>query len=129
MTISWAFLKQFNCNNPPSMQLSRKSTVEDRYKKHRDNLKKNSISIHEYITNDVIKDNRYVFVQNTFPYNVEDGIKHDLLWINPKYEISIDFISMLITCRYPDKDIVFFKNATTFQSIKSISHYHIFTKH
>ena len=128
MSLSWADLQKYNYTNPPLVQLSRKKEVEQNYISHKEKLKRDTINIHDYIKKNIIGDRKYVFTQNQFPYNLESNIQHDLLWINPELDLDIESIYKLISNEYKSKKIVFFKNVSALQSIKSIIHYHIFVK-
>ena len=74
----------------------------------------------------------FTFRRNDFPYHLEDGVKHFVLWINPEVKLKTaqaDFIidNHLIALGYrnPCKR-VFYKNSITIKSIKEIDHIHVF---
>ena len=75
------------------------------------------------------KKNIFKFVKNRFPYNVNNKIKHYLLFINPlvkinfKYYDIYDIIRLFYVKRKP---IIIFENEMEYRSIKDIRHYHIF---
>ena len=83
--LSWNVVKDFTVESPPTYALGRLPEVEERYITHRDHINESSFYtlIADYIAN-VIGDNDYVFVENEFPYKVEEGIKHVYLWISKK---------------------------------------------
>ena len=124
--LTWEYLKQFNILNPPQQQIGRDPKVEESYQKHLTNLKQKQIKVHDYIYRNIFTQNQsLVFSPNTFPYNLEHGVQHWLLWLKPECQLEIDDISDKIEKRFGN-DCVYFKNATKYQSIKSITHYHIF---
>ena len=131
--LSWNVVKDFTVESPPTYALGRLPEVEERYTRHRDHINESSFytSIADYISKDVIGDNAYVFVENEFPYKVEEGIKHYLLWISKnahgKYdpETLIKNRAEIKTC----KEFTYYRNFKNNASIFEIEHYHVFAKY
>ena len=141
--ISWDFISQFSFHNPPSMVLERSPEIQGKYLTHGRNLKKRGISVSHYLKNQFFpgEDNEtpFLIVPNTYPYNMESGIHHFLIWFNPDTEhrfwigdfrkvreIIVDYcaqqnIEMETEC-------VFFQNLESMRSVKAIPHIHIFWK-
>lgn len=135
--MNWEYLKQFNYN-PPTINLLRQKTVQDNYNNHKININVKNINIEDYIINKYFKDpnSKYYFTLNTFPYNLEDNIKHYIIWLNPIYyndkQINfnnikhIDFIKSIINVPYDD--FIFFENNIQHRSVLGIRHIHVFIK-
>ena len=73
----------------------------------------------------------YSIQKNLFPYNLKPGIKHYLMWINPKY---LKFYSSgnnesrvfnILYQHFKGKPFVYFVNIPHFISVPEIKHYHI----
>ena len=77
----------------------------------------------------------YRFVPNNFPYFVENGIVHFVLWIRPGHIIETDSmpirytISRYVMSRFQRPlDFCYFKNTKDNKSVPEIEHYHVFIK-
>lgn len=105
----------------------RDNYIQTEYDNHRINILKKYSNITNYILKNVIKDNLFKFTINLFPYNLRN-IKHYLLWINPKYEkyISDYTIYTYLNLTLPNSYFDYFINSTKIQSIRQITHYHVF---
>lgn len=130
--LSWDVVKDFTVKSPPTYALGRLPEVEERYTRHRDHINESSFysSIAEYIINDVIGDNEFVFVENEFPYKVEKGIKHYLLWISKEAQGKYD-IESLIKSRpeiVSSSEFTYYRNLKNNASIFEVEHYHVFAK-
>ena len=127
LPISWNYMKQFNMKNPPNTMIPRNPKVESEYKEHSRLLKSKGISVHDYIMKTFLKDKNYNFAPNTFPYYL-NHIQHWVLWIRPGLTISEKEILDKIERNFniDSNELVIFKNKSNNQSIKSITHYHIF---
>ena len=131
--LSWNVVKDFTVESPPTYALGRLPEVEERYTRHRDHINESSFytSIADYISKDVIGDNAYVFVENEFPYKVEEGIKHYLLWISKNAHGKYD-TGTLIKNRAEIKickEFTYYRNFKNNASIFEIEHYHVFAKY
>ena len=125
---NWDFIKQFH-KNSPSIQINRSKEIENKYLEHKLLLIKNKISIHDYIIKKYFEDDcEYKFVNNEFPYHVENNIEHKLLWFNPNINYLIDekYINTLLNKLLFDKNYIYFENIDSNKSIKSIRHIHVF---
>ena len=124
----WEELLAYNFECPPKSQFKRKKEIEDEYKFHLDSLKKKNIRVSDYIQKIAFPDNEsYKFLKNEFPYDLEDGIDHWLLWLNPIYSIEDTYIKELVEHRM-GSEVVYFCNYKFNQSIPTIRHCHIFVK-
>lgn len=117
----WNYLIRFNFNAPKNEELIRDNNTQIKYEKYK--------KINEFKNSLFKKKNIFKFVKNRFPYNVNNKIKHYLLFINPlvkinfKYDDIYDIIRLFYVKRKP---IIIFENEMEYRSIKDIRHYHIF---
>ena len=142
-TISWDFISQFSFLNPPREVLERSVEMQNKYTTHNRNLKKRGISVSKYLRTQLFpdgdKDTPYIITTNTFPYNLESGIRHSLIWFNPDLEsrnwiqnsslvqeIIGDYCARENICR--NTCCVYFQNLESMRSVKAIPHIHIFWK-
>ena len=130
--LSWDVVKDFTVESPPTYALGRLPEVEERYTRHRNHINESSFykSIADYIIKDVIGDNEYVFVENEFPYKVETGIKHYLLWISKEAQGKYN-VESLIKSRseiVSSSEFTYYRNFKNNASIFEVEHYHIFAK-
>ena len=131
--LSWNVVKGFTVQSPPTYALGRLPEVEERYTRHRDHINSSSFysSIADYIVKDVIGDNESVFVENEFPYKVEKGIKHYLLWISKSAQGKYD-IESLIKSRpeiVSSREFTYYRNFKNNASIFEVEHYHVFARY
>ena len=68
----------------------------------------------------------YILIKNRFGYNLEAGIKHYVLWVNPKHTISDSDAERIIRARFPTQKVYFLINPVNFRSILGVIHYHVF---
>ena len=80
------------------------------------------------------KSDQYVIRKCGFSYNFKKfgykGIKHDCIWINPKYEGNWDEERIISQVKQEDKYsrteiLKIWQNKIWFRSVKTIKHYHI----
>ena len=80
------------------------------------------------------KSDQYVIRKCGFSYNFKKfgykGIKHDCIWINPKYEDNWDEERIISQVKQEDKYsrteiLKIWQNKIWFRSVKTIKHYHI----
>jgi len=80
------------------------------------------------------KSQQYAVRKCGFSYNFKKfgykGIKHDCIWINPKYEDNWDAERIKLQVKQDDKYsrteiLKIWENKIWFRSVKSIKHYHI----
>ena len=115
--LTWDFLKKYD----HKQKLYRKPEIEEKYIAHVQSL---NGEVHEYIMNNIIKANKYIIVDNTFPYDVEENLEHKLLWINPDTVLQEDEVDKIISSVFGET--IYFRNEPKNQSVKGIAHYHIF---
>eukprot|EP01132_Coremiostelium_polycephalum_P003645 gene3645-4540_t len=73
---------------------------------------------------------KIVFRPNDFPYNTDEIVSHYCLWcLNPmSFQEAKELLSKILNANH-DEDFIFFMNPERLQSIKEVSHYHVFIKH
>ena len=131
--LGWNIVKNFTIDSPPTYALGRLPEVEERYTRHRNQIMSNVYysSVADYILKDVIRDNNFVFVENEFPYKVDEGIKHYLLWVSPTSSVSVNVLETIAS--QPEikrsKEYTYYRNYKNNASIYEIEHYHIFAKY
>ncbi len=120
MILTEKILKQYSNKNPPTSALGRNEIIQKKYDEFKNNqnltenfLKKIKIQI---------KENNYYLHENDFPYNVDNNIKHLLLWYVD------DNIINDILLNLKNKLITYWINNNDNKSIQEINHIHIFVK-
>ena len=75
------------------------------------------------------------FVPNNFPYFVENGISHFVLWIRPGYNVESEDVnirraigSYVITRFSRPLDFCYFRNSMQHKSVPEMEHYHVFVQ-
>mgnify|MGYP001189693280 CR=1 FL=1 len=125
--ITWSELSFYNFNNPPTKQIRRSPQTQNKYDIHKKNLK---INQSEHIKKNILKENDFAYTQNSFPYETEKNIKHDIIW--SKRDLSEADIREIIIKHNQnmdiEKDCVYFINIKSNQSIPDITHAHVFIK-
>ena len=111
-------LTQYTYKNPPRIFLGRRAEIQARY----DNSSKETKEAFIKTVITKLLSNSYLIVENDFPYNVEQGIKHLLLFSNNTT------IFNTIRFMYGDKLITFWVNMPNNCSIKLVPHAHIFVE-
>lgn len=125
------FLKKID-GDTINFSLSRKSNIQKLYNNRSKNIRNDFIDslFDPYIvSNDVL----YKFLPNNFPYNIEDGLLHYVLWIRPGVETSNTTIRSIIAEKIVRRfkkpyEFTFFKNSDRYKSIPDVEHYHVFIK-
>lgn len=147
--IIWNFLKLHH-RNPKNTIFKRSKFILNKYIIFKFLLNKVlKISNSEYIIKNIINKNinqQYILTNNIFNYNVEKGVKHLLLWINPYMNENINsyaknenlnekdcfekiIYEKLQEAKYEKiSEIVFFENKIENRSINDIKHIQIFVK-
>ncbi len=149
--INWDYLVS-NHRNPSQEPTIRTQFVENKYIIFKFLLKnKFKMTNIEYIRQTIInseknKLNRFILTDNAFSYNLEDGIRHLLLWVNPSHkdnkilyqnQVNLNKCDWLynhiynkLSQKYSLKkyEYVYFENHKNNRSIPEIKHIHIFVK-
>lgn len=69
-----------------------------------------------------------IILPNDFPYSVEEGISHILLW--SQIPLSRDYIEDILESKYGHKEYewVYFVNPPEIQSVRKLPHVHVFMR-
>ena len=136
MPYSWDFMKQFNFSNPPTVPFCRNHTVEENYSKHGSEIKKSG-GVEIYLKKKYLSgDKDFNMTLNNFPYDMESGIVHYVIWFNlEKFgEFNNPGEVRKIIKKYEEDncveflDTVFFQNIERLRSVPGIPHIHVFTR-
>jgi len=113
-------LLMFNYENPPTKNMPRKKEVSQQYDEYIkiDGPKKFLKTLNEELDRSL-----FYFCKNSFPYNVEEPIKHSCLWYRGKTtkEEVEDFLN-----KNNIQYITFFENPNHLKSVKEVCHFHVF---
>ena len=87
--ITWKLLLKYNENDNLKIKLERTKETELEYENHKNQLKKN-ININDYLINLFFSNNeKYVFNENLFKYDLCESIIHYVFWINQILKMSL----------------------------------------
>lgn len=142
-SLSWEDISKFSFKNPPKNNLGRELAIEEKYKEYKLDLKNKGLSNYQNIMLLYFsgKGNKFSLQLNNFPYNLDKGIKHYVLWINPNCENEFKLhskwnLSLIedIICKelYRGNKMkfklgcIYFQNLEKFRSIQSINHFQVF---
>jgi len=112
-------LCHFTAKQPPEIGLGRQKHIQKKYDlfcKEKENGQRFISCIKE-----ILEFQEYYFVENDFPYYVEDHIKHMICWYKKG---TIDAIVKKI--KKSNKIVTYWENFPQNKSIPEISHIHIF---
>lgn len=135
LPLSWEFLKEYK-DNPLKFQGILRDPISTY--NHDKLLDKNSINTRtEYMLNylgfkNTSNPNVMKIIENKFPYDVERGIHHYVLFINPDLERDyvnealIESFIAVKTKEYSFNEYVYFEQPVERRSLPTITHYHVF---
>jgi hypothetical protein len=127
--MNWLKLTNFHLRPPTANTFARKPNDQLKYDQHRYTLKQNQVPIEEYINKKYLKSRfKWAITDNNFPYDVEPGVKHKILWISNLASLDSGKIHNIID-RYAknnQSDYVYFENKNNSKSIPEVRHFHLF---
>lgn len=127
--IPWATIRTFD-GNAPTHTLGRRPEDNEKYRKHLTALEESNVTIDQYIVNSVMLGRDVFLTENQFPYWVEDGITHMLLWMMPGHEMDLEaaraYVCNMAQCS--KEDVVLFQNHANNKSVKCVPHYQVFIR-
>jgi len=140
----WEVLKTYH-QKPPNCAFPRSDTVIKAYRKHKEGLDLDNKDVSEFVKDQYFSGEEASRVSclsnNKFPYLLEPGIQHKVLWFNPRITMSKQFpknlntahgfIDVCLSKKLPDKDkydIIYFENQSQCRSIPGIRHIQVFLK-
>ena len=122
--MKWNDIVQYHLNGPPRYVFTRHPDIQTKYLQH----KKINSPLMPHIVEKYLQNKKWVIVDNEFPYYMDDGIHHKILWISPqitKNKQQIDKIIRSYTKMYHYDQYIYFENPTETRTIHGITHYHI----
>ena len=121
--------------NPPDMPIFRNEKVQKEYDEFKKFIVENNIDINEYIYKKFLGELKMNFIENTFPYDVEDNCKHFVIWFDTKYYANLKLkedeeiiIDKIVRNKFKDNQYVYFENVSNNKSVPDIKHFHVFIK-
>lgn len=135
--IVWEEMVKYHCN-PPDYVLCREKKVIISYQRFIDELTEKKLDMNNVMLNRLFSDDtvKYSLQINNFPYWCE-GIKHYVLWFNPKYKdefpedlnkIDSSFVKDIVREKYKFNDYIYYENPYQIRSVNGLKHLHIFVK-
>tara|TARA_B100001250_G_C19063024_1_gene470953 strand:- start:46 stop:429 length:384 start_codon:yes stop_codon:yes gene_type:complete len=123
--MNWNTLLLFDFNNN---KIDRKNSVQQAYNNEKQKIKNYS----KFILNTYLDNKLYNLQPNKFPYNLNNNIKHYVLWLHPmldlKYITNKKLINSILKKYIPNNEYIFYMNSYNNRSIKQIPHYQVFIK-
>lgn len=121
--------------NPPDMPIFRNDQVQKEYDEFKKFIVENNIDINQYIYKKFLGELKMNFIENTFPYDVEDNCKHFVIWFDTKYYANLKLkedeeiiIDKIVRNKFKDNQYVYFENISNNKSVPDIKHFHVFIK-
>ena len=125
---------RFLDGQPNPFPLSRDAKIQKSYEAYSEALR-NSFIKGLFDKRLVAPEISYRFIPNDYPYFVEDGVIHYVLWLRPNTNIAIDTKSIrkvinqyILTKFNRPFDFCFFRNCKEIKSVSEVEHYHVFIK-
>jgi hypothetical protein len=116
-------------------QLKRKPEVAVAYEKRKQELASANRTLEQEILHKYFSGpdagRSVVITENEFPYHLQDGIEHLVVWGNPDLLDEEDFRRFgpsSLYHQYPDHDITWFINPAGWRSINGVPHAHAFIR-
>ena len=130
----WERLVTFH-RNPPTDKITRNINIQQEYDKFMKYIKDNNININDYIHKNFLNGINVNFVENTFPYDIEDNCYHYIIWFDNQYFKNLTnsvnenkIINNIVRSKFKDNEYIYFENLSGNKSIDSIKHFHVFIK-
>ena len=129
MLVTWDFLINYSREIPLPSDVRSQESI-DKYTqefKTKTSEEKNEIIYKRYLRNNL---NLH---KNKYPYNLENGIEHYVLWVKPETQhlFTDDLIYIYIKIKTElmgFKEFVYFENHNDSKSILNIKHYQVFVR-
>ena len=146
MSIKWTTISQFSFHQPPEIVLGRSVEMDNKYKDHAADLAEKGISSLQYLKDKYFSGEKEgapcTVALNNFPYDMEEGIQHYLVWVNPNYQgeqrfriEDFGYVRDWVLEKFCggdeetlDRRCVYFQNIERLRSVKAIPHLHIFIR-
>ena len=130
MNVTFEFLENWNFEIELPEDVRTYDVIE-KYKKHKEYIKKNNINQNNYIINKFLSDKKYSINKNAYPYNIDKNMAHYVLWIHPNYINKINDLEVSNIIINKMKELNFneyfcFENHIKAKSILGVLHYQVF---
>ena len=130
MNVTFEFLENWNFEIELPEDVRTYDVIE-KYKKHKEYIKKNNINQNNYIINKFLSDKKYSIDKNEYPYNIDKNMAHYVLWIHPNYINKINDLEICNIITNKMKELNFneyfcFENHIKAKSILGVLHYQVF---
>jgi hypothetical protein len=116
MVYSWEYLKKYIKNNKISIPFERTPEMSNKYEEY--------IKTHQNYKEIILKKKLPYFSKNKFQYDIEKNIKQIVYWYDGN--LTNSELDKIISNKYPNDNILWFKNKKKHRSIPEINHIHIF---
>tara|TARA_Y100000590_G_scaffold240874_1_gene270879 strand:- start:2402 stop:2806 length:405 start_codon:yes stop_codon:yes gene_type:complete len=121
--------------NPPDDKITRNQKIQSKYEKFMNNIKENNINLNDYIYNKFLNGLNVNFIENTFPYDIEDNCYHYVIWFDNEYFKKVTnsinenkIINNIVRSKFKDNQYIYFENLSNNKSVAKIKHFHVFIK-
>ena len=146
MSIPWNTISQFSFQRPPEIVLGRSAEMDQKYQDHAADLAEKGLTSLQYLSEKYFSGSNSgapcTVALNTFPYDMEKGVQHFLVWVNPKYQgerrfriEDFGYVRDWVLDKFCegqeemlDRRCVYFQNVERLRSIKAIPHLHVFIR-
>lgn len=113
-----------------SLPIVRTKEVNDKYNKHKIDLEKTGVKLHEHVLENTLNDKEYIIAKNLYPYHLEKNLFHYVYWIHPDYPNRDNDIEIYNNINLFMKNNLFdgywcWENNYLNKSIPEIKHYQI----
>ena len=124
LPISFDILKMIN-HSTLYLDIVRSQTTTEQYQE----FKKKKQNMPDFKRSIIQQDTLFYLRKNDFPYFLETGIEHYVLWMKPGYHFTPSQIHYYLSQHIDSNhSFTFFENCTRVKSIKEIPHVHVFIK-
>ena len=124
--MNWVNLTQCIRNNNPTCEFARSLFVTTQYQQLKDKLKEQNETLNTYVKQKYLQEISVNMVINDFPYDLEQGIGHYVLFA--QHSLAPEVITEIITETFPGLTTLWFVNNPNQQSVKEVWHCHIMVK-
>ena len=98
-------------------------------------VREKNININDYIYNKYLNGLSVNFIENSFPYDIEDNCLHYVIWFDSEYFKKVTLcinpnkiIDNIIRNKFKDNEYIYFENHSHNKSVQKVKHFHVFIK-
>ena len=121
--------------NPPTDKITREKKVQKKYNEFMKYIRENNININDYIYDKYLNGATVNFIENSFPYDIEDNCLHYVIWFDSEYFKKVTLcinqnkiIDNIIRNKFKDNEYIYFENYSHNKSVQKVKHFHVFIK-